>query len=240
LPEHGVKYNYAQEKTMKKLLVLTLVAVVAGCYLLLNATAQRSDNLRIDGKEYAIFTNPLEPYLRENPDKLPKSEVVSTNLWRGYVATWEVKNQALLLADVEILQSVSKPGESGFLTELKSVIGQMFPGEKEVMARWFSGNIIVPDGKLVQYVHMGYASTYEKYILLRVEKGAVTRQRKTDVEGFIKFRDAQFKAYKKTEEYRKALAETSKEGGMSQKENEEFLRQYYSERYMSMIFDNQR
>jgi hypothetical protein len=39
---------------------------------------------------------------------------------------------------------------------------------------------------------------------------------------------------------RKALAETSKEGGMSRKENEEFLRQYYSERYMSMIFDNQR
>ena len=225
---------------MKKLLMLTLVAVVAGCYLLLSATAQRSDNLRLDGKLYAIFTNPLAPYLRENPDKLPKSEVISTSLWRGYVATWEIKNQLLLLADVEILQSVSKPGEAGRSTELKSVMGQMFPGEKEVVAHWFSGHIIIPDGKLVNYVHMGYASTYEKYILIRVEKGAVTRQWKTDAEGFVKFRDAQFEAYKKTEEYRKALVDSSKEGGMSRKENEEFLRQYYSERYMSMIFDNPR
>jgi hypothetical protein len=87
---------------------------------------------------------------------------------------------------------------------------------------------------------MGYASTYDKYILLRVESGVVTRQWKADAAGFIKFRDAQFEAYKKTEEYRKALAESSKEGSMSPSENEEFLRQYYSARYMSMIFDNPR
>ncbi len=225
---------------MKKAAKFCLVLAIAGCSILLFATAQQGDKLLIDGKEYAIFTNPLEPYLQENPEKLPKSDVVSTGLWRGYVATWEVRNQNLLLVDVEILQSVKKPGESEFSTELKSVMAQMFPGEKEVPARWFSGNMIVPDGKPVRYVHMGYASTYEKYILMRFEKGAVTRQWKTDAEGFIRFRNAQFEAYKKTAEYQKALAEATKEGGMSPKENEEFLRQYYSERYMSMIFENSR
>jgi hypothetical protein len=214
--------------------------LLAGCSIVLFATAQRGDNLRLDGKNYEIFTDPLEPYLEKNRDKLPKSNVTSTGLWRGYVATWEIKDHALLLVDVQILQSVSKPKEPGFSTELKSVMEQMFPGEKEVAARWFSGNIIVPDGKLKQYVHMGYASTYEKYILLRVEKGAVTRQWKTDAEGFVRFRNAQFESFKKTEEYRKALAETSKEGSMSPKENEEFLREFYSGRYMSMIFDDSR
>jgi hypothetical protein len=87
---------------------------------------------------------------------------------------------------------------------------------------------------------MGYASTYEKYIVLRIEKGSVTRKWETDTQEFIKFRDSQFALFKNTKEYRKALADSAKEGGMSPEENEEFLREFYSERYMSMIFDNQR
>lgn len=225
---------------MKRLIKFCLALVIAGCAVYVFATGQYGDKLRLDGKSYEIFTNPLKQYLKENPDKLPKSNTYSTALWRGYVASWEVKNQVLLLVDVEILQPVKDTGATGSSSEFGSVMAQMFPGEKEVVARWFSGNIIIPDGKLVHYVHMGYGSTYEKYILLRVEKGAVTRQWKTDTEGFVKFRDAQFEAYKKTDEYRKALAETSKEGGMSPRENEEFLREFYSEQYLSMIFDSPR
>ena len=225
---------------MSKAAKLCVVLVLAGCAVYVFATSQYGDKLRLDGKSYEIFTNPLKPYLEENSDKLPKSNTYSTALWRGYVASWEVKNQVLLLVDVEIMQPVEKTDATGRSTEFGSVMAQMFPGEKEVLARWFSGNIIIPDGKLVHYVHMGYASTYEKYILLRVEKGAVTRQWKTDTEGFVKFRDAQFEAFKRTEEYRKILAETSKKGGMNRKENEEFLREFYSEQYMSMIFDSPR
>jgi hypothetical protein len=116
----------------------------------------------------------------------------------------------------------------------------IFPGEKKVLASWFSGHVIIPNGKLVKYVHMGYASTYEKYILLRVENGAVTRTWTTDAKSFVEFRDAQFSAFKKTEEYRKALAEAAREGDMTPEQLEEFLREYYSARYMSMIFDDQR
>ena len=218
-----------------------LFALVSGAILalatLVFATGQQGDILLLNGKRYSIFTNPLEPFLRNNPDKLPKSDVVSTSLWRGYVATWNVKNDRLMLVDVAILQSIAKPGERGLSTELASVMARVFPGQKEVIASWFTGNIIVPDGKLVNYVHMGYASTYEKYILLRVEQGTVTRKWNADAAAFAKFREAQFAAFKKTEEYRKALAETAKEGSMDAKQNEEFLREFYSERYMSMIFE---
>jgi hypothetical protein len=223
---------------MSKMAKLFLLTAIACGSILVFATAQQGDMLLLDGKKYSIYTNPLAPYLEANPGKLPKSDVISTALWRGYVATWEVKDDHLLLIDVSILKSVSKNGEKETSTELSSVMSKMFPNEKTVAASWFSGHVIIPDGKLVQYVHMGYGSTYEKYIVLRIEKGAVTRKWNPDAGEFIKFRDAQFASFKNTEEYHKAIAEAAKEGGMSPQQNEEFLRQFYSERYMSMIFDN--
>jgi hypothetical protein len=119
---------------------------------------------------------------------------------------------------------------------------EMFPGQKEVVADWFTGHVIVPDGKLVNYVRMGYASTYEKYIILTVKSGVVTRNWSADTAAFIRFRDTQFAAYKKTDAYRAALDEITREEqgeekGMSTKQKEEFLREFYSEDYMSIVFD---
>jgi len=98
--------------------------------------------------------------------------------------------------------------------------------------------------KLVRYVHMGYASIYKKYIILRVEHGMVTRNRRADAAGFVRFRNAQFASFKKTEKYREALADAAKEGtkngGESAVQTEEFLRELYSERYMSMILEDGR
>ena len=226
---------------MRKAVTLIVFVAVILFPVLLFATAQQGDVLVLNGKTYYIYTNPLRAFLEKNPGKIPESEIVSTSLWRGYVASWEVKDGRLVLTDVGILHSVKKSGESGFSTELRSVMSEVFPGQKDVLAEWFTGHIIIPNGKLVNYVHMGYASTYEKYIILRVEHGVVTRNLAVDTAGFVKFRDAQFASFKKTEEYRKALAEATesdkKSGGMSGEQTEEFLREYYSERYLSMIFE---
>jgi hypothetical protein len=202
------------------------------------ATAQEGDILILNGRKYEIFTNPLRGYLDDHPGKLPRGDVISTANWRGYIATWEIKHNHLVLTDVRTLQSVERQQGQRHESEYRSVMAQMFPDQEAVTATWFSGHIIVPDGKLVHYVHMGYASTFERYILLRVEEGTVTRQWKASYKEFLKFRDQQFAAFKKTEEYRKALEETAKEGGsMSARENEEFLREFYSARYMSLIFE---
>jgi hypothetical protein len=79
----------------------------------------------------------------------------------------------------------------------------------------------------------GAESNYEKYIILKVEKGVVTRKSATDNAGFVTFRDAQFAAYKKTEEYRSVIAQRAEEDqkgeGLSA-DHEEFLREFYSER----------
>jgi len=205
--------------------------------LLVFATAQEGDVLLLDGKEYVIHTNPLEPFLAKNPGKLPKSNVIiSTSNWRGYFATWEVKNDQLLLKDIRIL--VAKEGGLRSGTERRSVLSQVFPGRSDIFADWFTGNIIIPDGKLVEYVHMGYASTYDSYIILSVEGGVLARRWKANKAAFEEFRDSQFAAFKKTAEYQSALAEaTSGTSPLNPREAEEFIRQFYAGKYMSRIFD---
>ena len=39
---------------------------------------------------------------------------------------------------------------------------------------WFTGVIRIPQGKLLHYVHMGFASVYEQELHLKIEAGIVT------------------------------------------------------------------
>jgi hypothetical protein len=201
-----------------------------------SATGQIGDVLTLDGKKYEIQTNPLRPWLEGNPEKIPESNVWSSDNWRGYIASWEIDKDRLLLRDIKVL--VAEEG-TGHDTDYKSVISEVFPQSTPILAEWFTGHIIIPTGKLVKYVHMGYASTYDKYVVLRIESGNVTRRWTPDRAAFETFRNEQFAAFKKTSEYQKALVETM--SGKDRIEDpavaEEFLRQYYSETYMSRVFD---
>ena len=197
------------------------------------STAQEGDLLIYKGKTYSLLANPLTEFLRNNPGKLPKSEIISTSRWRGYVATWEVKDDVLWLKDITILVSKSKQLD----TEERSVMEEMFGSSKAVRADWFSGNLIVPQGKLVDYVHMGYGSTFQRYLIFRVEKGAVNAIHEYDRERFKAFSNRQFDEFKKTDKYKAALAEhlKDKDAG-SKKEIEKFLRQFYSVEYLSTLY----
>jgi len=45
----------------------------------------------------------------------------------------------------------------------------------ESSKKWFTGKLRVPQGELLQYVHMGYSSTYEKELVITVEAGKVVK-----------------------------------------------------------------
>src|SRR2546426_1395774 len=83
----------------------TALCCVIGAVLcsasLARATPQAPDLLLMNGKQYSILTNPLEPFLALNPDKRPTSDIVSTGLWRGYVATWKIEDDHLILTKIE-------------------------------------------------------------------------------------------------------------------------------------------
>ena len=50
-------------------------------------------------------------------------------------------------------------------------------GSDIVYADWFNGEIRIPEGKRVQYVHMGYASIYERDRFLTFKNGIKTKER---------------------------------------------------------------
>ena len=214
---------------------LALIAFVLGTAISgARATAQAGDELKVGAEVLSIQTNPLEPYFEVHPDARPKSEIVSTGLWRGYVASFEIAEGRLTLTDVKILRK--KEGTESFDTEFVSAMSAVFPGQSRVVADWYTGHLVAPTGELVRYVHMGYASTYDAYRVFTVVAGVVTADRAMSRREFEGFRKAQFEAWKRTPEYAARLAEITRDGE-GEIDAEEFLFVYAGAEYMAKVFD---
>ena len=126
-------------------------------------TAQASDLLLFEGDEYQLYTEPLEAYFKQNSPR-PRIESPCTACWRGYVGTWQIKRSKLYLVKTESFD--------GGLLDLKS---KTFPKEKgPVFASWFTGSLVCPNGREVEYVHMGYETKYEKYLIIEIVDGMVS------------------------------------------------------------------
>ena len=125
-------------------------------------TAQASDILYFDGNEYMLYSEPLEEYFGQNPPR-PEIESTCTACWRGYIATWRIKRDKLYIASLQ-----SFDGDDLALKQ------KLFSGDDMIFASWFTGPLVCPYGEEVEYVHMGYGTTYEKYLIIGVEHGIVT------------------------------------------------------------------
>lgn len=216
-----------------KRLALLLLAIFAASPL--GATAQAPDILKVDGKTYSLHSNPLSAVLAEHEDRLPKPEVVSSGLWRGYIATWSVRDGRLWLDNVEMPTRDYATYNAPESKKFRSVTKELFQDDgASRVATWFTGHLIVPTGKIVNYVHMGYGSTYSEYLVLKIVKGEVKQQRKMGTADFETFRRAQYEAYRKTPDYAKERAELK---DMDEKLKEDFLYQFLSEEYLSRIFE---
>lgn len=227
------------------------MAVFAGLALTLapglaRATAQVPETLIIEGKSYYLETNPLSAWIKAHPErKLPRGSMVTSN-WRGYVGTWEIKGGKLWLrkVSVEFNRNTARRPDLKFpdppdVSKCKpqsadywecDQTADLFPEGGDILARWYSGTLIIPTGKLVQYVHMGYGSTYSKYLVVWVRKGEVTRQLELDDKQFMELRRERFKLFQKTQTYRDQIEQTRKQLG---KGADDFLFNYYAEQYLS-------
>jgi hypothetical protein len=190
------------------------------------ATAQYPDKIFYNGKKYALHTNPMEEYFKRFPDRKPKSGIISSALWRGYVATFEISDNSLFLKDVEIEVSKETGDKRSFETEWKSVLPEVVPDNKKLKIDWFTGLLVLPYGEVVNYVHMGYGSTYENYILLEIDKGDFKRAKEYDHKQYEMFKERQYQAFKKTDEYKKLIEDMKKEGDYDEKFTDSFLRSF--------------
>ena len=126
-------------------------------------TAQIGERLHYQGQKVAMCEQPLATYFARI-NSHPEFEANCTALWRGYVGTWEILDERLYLIG---LVATMKDGSPANLATL-------FPDYPErVFAHWYSGELRVPQGKLLEYVHQGYGSTYEQDLLITVAKGVV-------------------------------------------------------------------
>lgn len=150
---------------VKMLLAATLAVVSTR----VDATAQIPDTIVLDGEESPLHSEPLRPLLRvpeaERIIELEPAEDGCSASWRGYAASWSIRSDRLFLERI-----VTDPcGE-----HVEVPLERAFAGRKAPLhAFWFTGVLIVPRGRMIEYVHMGYDSTYERYVLLVLEKGRV-------------------------------------------------------------------
>jgi hypothetical protein len=169
-------------------------------------TAQEGDKLLYEGTTYIIASEPplslAEPDIYEvrfTPGR--------TSCWRGYMAEWALKDDKLYLLGVEgsalvtdlvsyteeklRLAKLLRQGEitpeqnEKMLKEIKESLTAerdidlkfLFNTTEPVFAGWVSGIIRVPMGKMLRYVHMGYASVYRKDMFLSFSSGILKETR---------------------------------------------------------------
>ena len=128
-------------------------------------TAQIGEKLCYEGHEVSMCSEPLGAYF-ELSGINPEFDFSCTALWRGYVGTWEIRDDRFYLI-----------GLSGTLKDgTEATVATFFPDFPErVLAHWYSGQLRIPKGKMLEYVHMGYGSTYEEDLFITIEKGVVTK-----------------------------------------------------------------
>jgi hypothetical protein len=137
-------------------------------------TVQQSDYIIYNGiKYYLDYENPMEEYFKKFPFRLPKSNIISTNLWRGYIATFEIIDYELWVIDVEIL------GESIEADELISVKNKSFNGKDKLKLDWFSG--------LLALSQSIYSNEIEYYNIIEIEKGNIILEYELINEQYFKY-----------------------------------------------------
>lgn len=194
---------------------ISLVLVVLVCGLFATqafGTAQAPDKIWYEGKLYSMQTNPMEPYFAKNPGKRPKTKLMLSSLSRGYVATFELVDGDLYLRDFEVLTLESPNGPLDTMRSgMRSVIGEIVPAGQKMKIDWFDGLLVLIHGKPVDYVHGGYLSTYENYILIEIAAGDLKQARTFDNKAYEAFKDRQFAEFKKTDDYKKLTEQFKKD-----------------------------
>lgn len=126
-------------------------------------TAQVSERLMLDGQKVAMCETPLDSYFAL-AGVAPKFAPSTTACWRGYVGSWDIHDGRLYLLGINAHYEDGTP----------VTLGSLFPGFPErVFAHWYTGDLRVPQGELLKYRHMGWASTYERDLFINVRNGVV-------------------------------------------------------------------
>jgi len=175
------------------------------------ATIQMRDKLLFKGEEYYVSSRPLMDYFSKHPDKRSDLRLRQTNiivrltsLSRGYLATYEVKDEQLFVKDIV----VPAPGEGERAWE--SVYKNIFPDNAAPKMDWVAGALVVPHGKYALNPDNIFEIEYENYFVLEFKAGNLVSERDFTRQEYMDYLEKRFEAYKETDAY-KARKEELKE-----------------------------
>jgi len=200
---------------MKNELKIILVLLLSFAFRDANATGQYPDKIIIDGKEYSIRNNPLEPYFEKHPDRKPKTNIMSSALHRGYIATFTLIDKKLYLIDIKI-NIKKKDSDKKWETKMVSVFNKVFPDEDKILMDLYSGVLIV---------HLDLEESYENRnrLLIEFENGIEQKKRTYGNDKYKEFMDVQFELYKKTEKYKTEFKELKKNDEGEEEYEDKFI-----------------
>lgn len=171
---------------MKKIILFSFL--LASLCINSFASGQEPDLLFYEGKILPLFSNPLENFYN-NEKKRPAFTIApntfrSTNS-RGYVAFWEIIDDSLYLKGVDswvcgetVLEKASEKTACQ-----KADIKQLFDDryiQNRVFAKWFTGELRMPQGEIIRVLSAGYGSIYERDFIISVRDGKITGKKIID------------------------------------------------------------
>ena len=128
-------------------------------------TAQVHEKIRYQGKRMRLASCPHFPEDHPRISEASKEAIIelavddksgiifSTACWREYIGSWSIRRGKLYLTKLEGRFSLE--------------------GKEAIFADWFTGELHIPRGEMLDYVHAGFDSVYEQEIVLKVEQGVV-------------------------------------------------------------------
>jgi hypothetical protein len=123
------------------------------------ATEQGRDTITFAGQQDSMLERPLNDFLRRLPE-IPRFDIPSTASYKGYTASWEVKDSRLYLATFHA--TTNRQPYS---------VSLLFPGRKlPIHADWYSGTVHIVSGR--ETLAQG-RYTYERVVALQVTNGVV-------------------------------------------------------------------
>ena len=216
---------------MKKILSFFTIS----CVLVINVFAftQYPNILYYQGKEYTLHSNPLDPYFELYPEKSLKELMSANAALKGYIASFEIVDTQMFLKDIEI--EIERPDSLRMYdNRWESVINIVFPEQNNIKTAWFSGILVLSNEKSSNNVESDSGTVFNKYIIIEVENGNFTIEKRFNRAEYDKFKKEQFLLFKKTEEYQKIIADLNRTGRYTQKILDAFIENYVTD-YISKI-----
>lgn len=168
-------------------------------------TAQAPDLIDYEGRRHMLFSNPLELLWEDHPPG-PRFATSSSANWRGYVAIWSIEDGILYLENIsgKIVDEDAADSTLGWTPDWTppserasspTTLERLFPGSKgRVTASWYTGELRIPRGAVLEYMHMGYGSVFEEDLFIEVEKGHVVQTKIVDNRGKKTYREQLFES----------------------------------------------